>query len=138
LRVSPETEDRLRSIPNHARDEADRLARGLSYAAAEHLRSTSEVISSFADEFFTRTAQRRKERTSSSSTDTKVESLSDVETEVRSTTDRMSDAADDLLAGVTNSVHESISVPRRVIERFFEAYENEPEGHKRRQAKTTH
>jgi hypothetical protein len=138
IRVSPETEDRLRSIPDHARDEVDRLARGLSYAAAEHLRSTSEVINSFADEFFGRTAQRRKERTNSSSTGTNVESLSDVEAEVRCTTDRISDATDDLVAGVTTSVHESITVPRRVIERFFDAYQNEPEGHKRRQAKTTH
>jgi cell division septum initiation protein DivIVA len=129
--VSPETEDRLRSIPGHARDELDRLARGLSYAAAEHLRATSDVINSFADEFFARSAERgaesRTRRSSRRATSGTVrETDQDTETHVQRAADNVSNMTDDVLAGVSRGIHESIETPRRVIERFFDAYETDP------------
>ncbi len=124
--VSPETEERLRSIPGHARDEIDRLARGLSYAAAEHLRATSDVINSFADEFFARNAETRTHKSSKRpAPGTARETDQDEESHVQRAADNVSRMTDDVLAGVSRGVHESIETPRRVIERFFDAYETD-------------
>jgi len=114
-RISEETEDSLRDIPDHAMDELDRLARGFSYAAAEHFRSASDVINRFADEMFRGRPERRSE------SETRRESESDLDREE----DRLVDYTDDTLAGIAGGVHESIEMPRRVIERFFDAYEED-------------
>jgi hypothetical protein len=112
--LSPETEDRLRDIPSHALDELDRLARGVSYAMAENLRSTSDVITSVAEELFGPKSQRRSESTTrrSSSVDTRVEVDRGQDRVVESDTDpdvdRVSNMADDLVAGVAKGAHESL------------------------------
>lgn len=125
--VSPETEDRLRSIPDHARGELDRLARGLSYAAAEHLRATSDVINSFADEFFARTAERRSDSRARRSSNRATSGATRETNEGAETpVERVSNMTDDVLAGVSRGIYESIEIPRRVIERFFDAFDNDP------------
>ena len=125
--VSPETEDRLRSIPDQARDELDRLARGLSYAAAEHLRATSDVISGFADEFFARTAERRSDsRARRSSNRAKSSAAREANEGAEPPVERVSNMTDDLLSGVSRGIHDSIEIPRRVVERLFDAFENDP------------
>jgi len=98
-KLSPETKDRISDIPNHATDEMEKLARAVSYATAEHIRSTSDVLNSFADEVFKRGARRDSEG------DTTL--------------------TDDVMAGVASAFHESLDTPRRVIERFFDAYQEE-------------
>jgi hypothetical protein len=125
-RLSEETEDSIRDIPSHAIDELDRLARGFSYAVAENLRSTSDVINGFADEVFGRRGERRSvSRTRRSRYEDEREQ--DREYESESDRDQVSTASvDEVLAGVATGIHESLDMPRRVIERFFDAYEEEP------------
>jgi hypothetical protein len=105
-RLSEETEDRLRDLPRHALDELSALANGLSFAFAENLRATTEIIDSFASELFERS--RREGRTS------RAARASDEQPDV-----------DTAVSHVAMTIHDSLETPRRVVERFLEGYEED-------------
>jgi hypothetical protein len=121
--LSDETEDLLRDLPSHSIDEIDRLARGLTYALEENIRSMADVVSALADRIFSQPTERyRRGSYRSSQARRHQEDDRDDSRERESTI-----TADDLAAGIADSVHESLAAPGRVIRRFWEAYETDEE-----------
>lgn len=120
--ISEETEDNLRDVPSHAMDELGRLGRGLSYAVAEGFRVTSDLFSCWADEVSAPRSQRRSRHAPSVRSGANVDTEGDTESEPQVA----STVADDLVAGVASGIHEVIDGPRRVVESFMDAYQEDP------------
>jgi hypothetical protein len=115
-----------------------RLFRGLSFAFLEQLRSGAVVANAVADEVFRRTGSESSEPRFSAAPKYRArqsvtreqrfsdegfsESTRSFERERQDVMRRGNELAEDLLAGIFTGLHESIEVPRRVVERFQEAF----------------
>jgi hypothetical protein len=139
-----ETEDRVRDIPSHTADSLERLTRGLTYAFVEQLQSGVDALNVVADEILgpSRSTRRtryegeergeyRRRRTSRYE-ETEADEEYDEE-RGRRPGRRSADMMSDVAAGIAEVIHESLDTPRRVVERFFDAYYEENEPRRRRE-----
>lgn len=118
-------EDRVRDLPSHASDAADRLTRGLTYAFAEHLQSGVDALTAVADEVFGgprsgRTTSDRSYTDEPGENHAKSDHENEDDADDRRSGDRISDAMSDLAHGVVEGIHQSLDAPRRSAERFFD------------------
>ena len=87
-----------------AMEEANRVLHALAYALVEHLRSSADVIKAVADE-----AYKKNEAHVSSD-----ESLDEA---------RLEELKGDLASVVNKGVQKSLDIPRRVLDKFYEVYQ---------------
>jgi cell division septum initiation protein DivIVA len=99
-----ETDKLVHDMPDKAADEATRLLHALAHAFVEQLRSSADVIKVVADEAFKRREQR-------SSKDERLDEM------------RLSEIEDDLASVLNKGIDKSLDVPRRVVDKFYEVYQ---------------
>jgi hypothetical protein len=98
--VRRRTSEILRDIPDTAMRESAKIARGVTLASVEHLRLASDVLDAFADEVF----QRNRSTTNAS------------------VTELAWNLPRDLYAGWLNAVDRSLQIPNRIIDKFYQTY----------------
>jgi hypothetical protein len=109
VRKEPESRD-IGDLPERAIDEGSKLLRGLVLAAVEPLRIAGDLASQFGDEL---RARNRPER---------VRTRSEKRSDRTSPTGLVSDLPRDITAGLSKIVDESLNIPGKVVDRFYEAY----------------
>ena len=109
VREEPES-PHIGDLPERAIDEAIKLLRGLVLAAVEPLRIAGDLASQFGEEV---RARNRPDR---------VRSRSEGRSERVSPSDLVSALPRDISAGLSRIVDESLNIPGKVVDRFYEAY----------------
>jgi hypothetical protein len=109
VREEPESPN-IRDLPERAIDEGSKLLRGLVLAAVEPLRIAGDLASQFGDEV---RARNRPDR---------VRGRSERRSEETSPRGLVSSLPGDISAGVSKILDESLNIPGKVVDRFYEAY----------------
>jgi hypothetical protein len=142
-----ETEDIVRDLTSRAADEANKLIRGLAFAYLEQLRLSANVVTTIAEEVFRRNrpggtgrgarSRRRRddERESARDRASMRERYADERDEYegerehegrarrrRTAAGLAGDLPGDLYTGILKAVDQSLRIPGRTIERFYESF----------------
>src|SRR6266436_6478656 len=100
-----------RDLPERAFDEGRKLFRGLALASVEQLRLAADLVSQLGEEVLSRNradrVQGRHEKRAS---------------EPITPASLVSDLPRDFFAGVNSIIDESLMIPGKVVEKFYEAY----------------
>lgn len=109
VREEPESPN-IRDLPERALDEGSKLLRGLVLAAVEPLRIAGDLASQFGDDVRARNRPyRARGRSEKRSGETSPSGL-------------VSDLPGDISAGLSRILDESLNIPGKVVDRFYEAY----------------
>lgn len=114
-----EASDILRDIPGRTVDEGAKFVRGFTMASLEYLRMMGEMMTTIADEVAGRNrATGRSRRRRDSSGRRYMREFDDRS----SPTGLAANLPRDIFTGVVSAVDKSLDGPRRVVDRFYEAY----------------
>jgi len=114
-----EASDILRDIPGRAVDEASKFVRGYTMAYLEQLRIMGEMLTTVADEVTGRNRASTRTRSRRDSSGRRYMREFD---DRSSPTGLAANLPRDIFTGVISAVDKSLDGPRRVVDRFYEAY----------------
>jgi hypothetical protein len=132
-----ETDDIIRDIPARAVDEVSKLIRGLAFAYLEQIRLSADVVTTIAEEVFQRNrpvrtergarTQRRRDPEEDTGSRRRYEDEGEREHAGRARRRRTvagltGDLPGDIYAGIVKAVDQSLQIPGRTVERFYESF----------------